>query len=142
MHEVDAAADLGKNRVQVYEAAMAIVRPQLESGKIKLLVVTNSVRAPTEPNLPTVKEAGHPALTFDGLVDLFGPTGMPLEIREKITSDIRTVAHKTIQDPLLITGQFLNVGGLDEFSHSIEEQRAAVTRFANELSIKQAQQSQ
>ena len=121
---------------------MAIVRPQLESGKIKLLVVTNSVRAPTEPNLPTVKEAGHPALTFDGLVDLFRPTGMPLEIREKITSDIRTVAHKTIQDPLLITGQFLNVSGLDEFSHSIEEQRAAVTRFANELSIKQAQQSQ
>jgi tripartite-type tricarboxylate transporter receptor subunit TctC len=138
---IDAANDLAENRVQVYEAAMAIVRPQLDSGKIKLLAVTNTVRAPTQPNLPTVKEAGHPALTFDGLVGLFGPTGMPLEIREKITSDIRAVADKTVQDRLLITGQFLNVGGPDEFGQSIEEQRATVTRFADELGFKQLQQS-
>ncbi len=49
---VDAANDLAEGRVQVYEAALAIVRPQLESGKIKLLAVTNSVRAPTQPNCP------------------------------------------------------------------------------------------
>ena len=67
---VDAANDLAEGRVQVYEAALAIVRPQLESGKIKLLAVTNSVRAPTQPNLPTVAEAGYPALTIDGLVGL------------------------------------------------------------------------
>jgi tripartite-type tricarboxylate transporter receptor subunit TctC len=136
---IDAGNDLAENRVQVYEAAMAIVRPQLDAGKIKLLAVTNSVRAPTQPNLPTVKEAGHPALTFDGLVGLFGPPGMPLETREKITSDIRAVADKTVQDRLLITGQFLNVGGPDEFGRSIEEQRATVAKFADELGIKQLQ---
>ena len=51
---VDAANDLAEGRVQVYESALAIVRPQLQSGKIKLLAVTNSVPAPTEPDLPTV----------------------------------------------------------------------------------------
>ena len=56
-----------------------------QSGKIKLLAVTNTARAPTEPNMPTVKEAGYPALTIDGLVGLFGPTGMPLELRQRIT---------------------------------------------------------
>ena len=59
---VDAANDLAEGRVQVYEAAFAIVRPQLESGKIKLLAITNSVHAPTLPKLPTVAEAGYPAL--------------------------------------------------------------------------------
>ena len=34
---VDAANDLAEGRVQVYESALAIVRPQLQSGKIKLL---------------------------------------------------------------------------------------------------------
>ena len=72
---VDAAKDLGENRVQVYVPALAIVRPQLNSGKIKLLAVTSTVRAPTQPDLPTVKEAGYPALTLDGLVGLFGQTG-------------------------------------------------------------------
>ena len=34
---VDAANDLAEGRVQVYEASLAIVRPQLQAGKIKLL---------------------------------------------------------------------------------------------------------
>jgi tripartite-type tricarboxylate transporter receptor subunit TctC len=132
---VDAANDLGEGRVQVYEAALAIVRPQLESGKIKLLAVTNSVRAPTQPNLPTVSEAGYPALTIDGLVGLFGPTGMPLELRERITSDIRAVVDKSIEDRLTTTGQLTNIGGPEEFGKSVDAQRAQVAAFAKALGI-------
>ncbi len=132
---VDAANDLAEGRVQVYEAALAIVRPQLQSGKIKLLAVTNTVRAPTEPNVPTVKEAGYPALSIDGLVGLFGPTGMPLELRERITADIRAVADETIKDRLATTGQLMNIGGPDEFAKSIDAQRAEVAAFAKELGI-------
>ena len=132
---VDAANDLAEGRVQVYEAALAIVRPQLESGKIKLLAVTNSVRAPTEPNLPTVAEAGYPALTIDGLVGLFGPTGMPLELRQHITADIRAVVDPTIEDRLTTTGQLTNIGGPEEFGKSVDEQRAKVAAFAKELGI-------
>ena len=132
---VDAANDLGEGRVQVYEAALAIVRPQLESGKIKLLAVTNSVRAPTQSNLPTVNEAGYPALTIDGLVGLFGPTGMPLELRERITSDIRAVVDKSIEDRLTTTGQLTNIGGPEEFGKSVDAQRAQVAAFAKALGI-------
>jgi tripartite-type tricarboxylate transporter receptor subunit TctC len=132
---VDAANDLAEGRVQVYEAALAIVRPQLESGKIKLLAVTNSVRAPTQPNLPTVAEAGYPALTIDGLVGLFGPTGMPLDLRQRITADIRAVVDPTIEDRLTITGQLTNLGGPEDFGKSIDEQRAKIADFAKQLGI-------
>jgi len=132
---VDAANDLSEGRVQVYEAALAIVRPQLESGKIKLLAVTNSVHAPTLPKLPTVAEAGYPALTIDGLVGLFGPTGMPLELRQRITADIRAVVDPTIEDRLTITGQLTNIGGPEEFGKSIDEQRAKIADFAKQLGI-------
>ena len=132
---VDAANDLAEGRVQVYESALAIVRPQLQSGKIKLLAVTNSVRAPTEPNLPTVAEAGYPALTIDGLVGLFGPTGMPLELRQRITADIRAVVDPTIEDRLTTTGQLTNIGGPEEFGKSVDEQRAKVAAFAKQLGI-------
>ena len=132
---VDAANDLAEGRVQVYELALAIVRPQLQSGKIKLLAVTNTVRAPSEPDLPTVKEAGQPALTVDGLVGLFGPTGMPLDLRQRITADIRAVADDTIKDRLSTSGQILNVGGPEEFATSIEQQRRQVADFAKQLGI-------
>jgi len=132
---VDAANDLAEGRVQVYESALAIVRPQLQSGKIKLLAVTNTVRAPGEPDLPTVKEAGQPALTVDGLVGLFGPPGMPLELRQRITADIRAVADDTIKERLSASGQMLNIGGPDEFAKSIDAQRTQVADFAKKLGI-------
>ena len=132
---VDAANDLAEGRVQVYESALAIIRPQLQTGKVKLLCVTNTVRAPTEPDLPTVQEAGHPALTIDGLVGLFGPPGMPLALRQRIAADIRAVADDTIKQRLVTTGQLLNVGGPEEFAKSIDEQRAQVAAFAKELGV-------
>jgi tripartite-type tricarboxylate transporter receptor subunit TctC len=132
---VDAANDLAENRVQVYEAALAIVRPQLDSGKIKLLAVTNTVRAPSVPILPTVQELGYPTLTVDGLVGLFGPSGMPLALRQRITTDIRAVADKTVEDRLTASGQLLNIGGPEEFAASTDEQRAKVSEVASELGI-------
>lgn len=136
---VDAAKDLGENRVQVYEAALAIVQPQLDSGKIKLLAVTNTQRTPAQPDVPTVQQAGFPALTIDGLVGLFGPPGMPLDLRKRITADFAAAADATIKDRLALTGQILNVGGPDEFAASIEDQRAKVAKFAESLGVKPMQ---
>ena len=136
---VDAAKDLGENRVQVYESALAIVQPQLDSGKITLLAVTNTQRTPAQPNVPTVQEAGFPALTIDGLVGLFGPPGMPLDLRKRITSDFAAAADATIKDRLALTGQILNIGGPEQFATSIEDQRAKVAKFAEALGIKPMQ---
>ncbi len=73
--------------------------------------MTNTVRAPNLPDLPTVTEAGYPGLTVDGLVGMFGPTGMSSALRDKITADVKAVADDTIKDRLMATGQLLNVGG-------------------------------
>ncbi|HXX50189.1 MAG TPA: tripartite tricarboxylate transporter substrate binding protein [Xanthobacteraceae bacterium] len=138
---VDAANDLAEGRVQVYESALAIVRPQLQSGKIKLLAVTNTVRAPSEPDVPTVEEAGQPALTIDGLVGLFGPADMPIALRRRIAADIAAVADDTIKERLVTTGQLLNIGGPEEFTKSIDAQRSQVEAFAKELGIAQMPQN-
>lgn len=135
---VEAANDLAEGRVHMYMAALAIVRPQLQTGNIKLLAVTNSIRAPAAPDVPTVKEAGYGELTFDGLVGLFGPLGMPNELRERIAADIRSVvaADPMIGERLAATGQMLNIGGPTEFARATEEQRDKVAAIAHELGMK------
>ncbi len=138
---VDAANDLAEGRVQFYESAFAIVRPQLQNGKIKVIAVTNTVRAPNLPDLPTVAEAGYPAMTVDGLVGVFGPTGMSGASRDKITADIKAVADDTIKERLAATGQLLNVGGAEEFAKSIDEQRNQVAQFAKKLGIDELPQN-
>ena len=136
---VEAANDLAEGRVQVYEAALAIVRPQLEAGRIKPLIMTNSVRAPTLPDIPTATQAGHPELAFDGLVGYFGPPGMAMELRERIAADVRAVTDASIESRLITTGQILNLGGPAEFTQSIEQQRARLAAIAKELGIKPSQ---
>jgi tripartite-type tricarboxylate transporter receptor subunit TctC len=132
---VEAANDLAENRVQVYESALAIARPQMLNGKIKMLAVTNTVRAPAYPDIPTVAQAGFPGLTVDGLVGMFGPAELPPAVRERIAADVKAVADKTIDERLATTGQIMNIGGAAEFAKSIEEQRAEVAKMAKSLGV-------
>jgi tripartite-type tricarboxylate transporter receptor subunit TctC len=103
------------------------------NGKIKMLAVTNTVRAPAYPDIPTVAQAGFPGLTVDGLVGMFGPAELAPAVRERIAADVKAVADKTIDDRLATTGQIMNIGSAAEFAKSIEEQRAEVAKMAKSL---------
>jgi len=132
---VEAANDLAEGRVQVYESALAIARPQMQSGKIRMLAVTNTQRTPAYPDIPTVAEAGFPGLTVDGLVGLFGPADMPLALRQRIAEDVRAVADKTVEARLATTGQLMNIGGPQDFEKSIDAQRAQIAEMAKRLGV-------
>jgi tripartite-type tricarboxylate transporter receptor subunit TctC len=112
----------------------------MQAGKIKPLAVTNSVRAPMLPDLPTVKEAGYPDLTLDGLVGFFGPSDMPDALRERIAADVRAVAaDPIIGERLAATAQILNIGGPAEFAAATDAQRARIAAAAADLGIKPTQ---
>jgi tripartite-type tricarboxylate transporter receptor subunit TctC len=137
---VQPATDAGEGRIHFYWGALAIVRPHLEGGKLKLLAVSNSVHAPDEPEIPTVAEAGFPSLTYDGLVGLFGPREMAADVRERIAADIEAVAgDPAIAARLLATGQLVSPGKPAEFAAAIDAQRAVVAEIAKEMGIKPAQ---
>jgi tripartite-type tricarboxylate transporter receptor subunit TctC len=132
--------DLGEGRIQAYVGALAIVQPHIQGGRVKPIAVTNSQRAPTYPNVPTVAEAGFPDLTFDGLTGLFGPRDMPNALRERIAADIKTaMADPTIITRLTATGQVVLPGGPAEFAASVDGQRKTLAAIATALGIKAAQ---
>ncbi len=126
-----AAADLAAGVIQVYMPAYAIVRPQVDAGKVKVLAVTNRERAPAIPDIPTVIEEGYPSLQFDGLVGLFGPPGIADEVRNKVAADVKEVAaDPEIVKRLTATGQIIAPGNAAEFAASIAEQRDQVAAVA------------
>ena len=134
---VHAMTDLAEGRIQFYWGALAIVRPHVQSGKVKLVAISNNIRAPDEPKIPTVGEAGFPELAFDGLVGLFGPRDMAEALRERIAADIKTVAaDPMIAARLITTGQVVSPGRPAEFAASIDAQRATVAAIAKDLGIK------
>jgi tripartite-type tricarboxylate transporter receptor subunit TctC len=138
---VEAANDLAQGRVHVYRSALAIIQAQFQAGKAKLLAMSNSVRAPAAPDIPTMAEAGYPYLELDGLVGLFGPPSMPMALRERLAADIKVVldSDPTIGERLVRSGQIVNPGGPDEFGKAIDQQRAAIAAAAKVIGIQPKQ---
>ena len=72
---------------------------------------------------------------------MFGPTGTPNELRERIAADIRAVVatDPVIGERLTATGQILNIGGPAEFGQATQEQRDKVAAIAKDLGVKPTQ---
>jgi tripartite-type tricarboxylate transporter receptor subunit TctC len=133
---VEAINDLAEGRIQAFVGAYAIMRPRVQSGKVKVIALTNRQHAASLPDIPTAAEAGYKSLEFDGLVGLFGPRGMPLAVREHIAADIREI----LDDPSVVarltaTGQVVNPGTPAEFAAALADQRAAVAAIGKTLGI-------
>jgi tripartite-type tricarboxylate transporter receptor subunit TctC len=126
-----ALSDLGEGRIHAAATAIATLAPQVQAGRVRLLMVVNRVRSPLAPDVPTAAEAGYPELTFDGVVGFYGTRDMPAEIIDRVAVDIAAVAS----DPALAArlaslGSVLRVGTPAEFAAAIEEQRAKIAAIA------------
>jgi tripartite-type tricarboxylate transporter receptor subunit TctC len=134
---VQAITDLAENRIQFYSAAYAITRPQIAAGRIRLLAVSNTERAPVIKDTPTVAELGYPGLDFDGLVGVYGPRNMPADRRAKIAADFIAAANEPeIHAKLEGTGQLVRPGGADVFQASINRMRQGLDKTARILGVK------
>jgi len=101
--------------------------PAIESGKARLLMVTNRQRSPIASDVQTAEEAGFPELTFEGVVGFFGGRDLPVALRDRIAGDIAAVAEGSeISSRLRPLGIALRIGTPAQFSAAIEEQRAKV----------------
>jgi tripartite-type tricarboxylate transporter receptor subunit TctC len=129
--------DLGEGRIQAYVGALAIVQPHIQAGRVKLIAVTNSERAPTQKDTPTVTQAGFPDLTFDGLIGLFGPRDMPTATRDRIAADIKEVlADPGVASKLTATGQVVSPGTGADFKASMDAQSKKLAAVVKQLGIK------
>jgi len=138
---LQAPNDLAENRIQLLSSSLAIVTPLMQAGKVKVLAVTGRRRAPSAPEVPTVAEAGFPALVMESIGGIFGPRGMPLATREQIAADVRAAvaSDPTIAAKLEATGQVVDVRGPTEFAAGIKELNEQLAGIAKVLGMKAAQ---
>jgi tripartite-type tricarboxylate transporter receptor subunit TctC len=58
-------------------------KEQVRAGKFRLLVITSDQRLKSFPDVPTLKEKGHPFAVYSGLC-FVGPLGMPAAVVQRI----------------------------------------------------------
>ena len=137
----EAVNDLINDRIQLYSSAYAIVRPQAQGGKVKLLAVQARNRVPGL-DLPTVGELGFAGLNFEGLVGIIAArsSNLPTAARDRIAADVKTVSKDPLIAERLASTAQLNVpGDAAEFEASIDEQVKQLAAAAKLLGIKPKQ---
>lgn len=137
---VRAASDLGEDRLQLLITSYAILKPHVETGKVKILAVTSRERSESAPDTPTVLEEGFGALEMTPLTGLFGPRGMPRDLRDRIARDVAdALSDPTVASRIAVTGQNVRPGGPAEFAQALDAQVARAAEVANVLGIKSAE---
>ena len=63
--------------------------PYIQAGKFTALAVTNSERAKTLPDVPTLKELGYGSATLDPWFAVYGPAGLPAGVRTTLSDTIQ-----------------------------------------------------
>jgi len=139
---VQALNDLAEGRIQLYVAALAIMRPQVQAGKVKIIAVTNNERPPIMPDVPTAVEAKHPQLAVDGLIGLFGIRGMPDDLKNRIAADIKEAASDPeVAAKINATAQIVRPGGPDEFAKELDNQIKVISEAAAAAGVKRMLQN-
>jgi len=120
-----AVQDLAEGRLDCTVVTLATLMGVIQTGKVRLLAVTNGKRAPVLPDVPTAIEAGFPELHFEGLVGLFGSRTMPADRRDRIAADVlAAAAEPVVAERFAALGQIARARASAEFAAAIEMQRA------------------
>jgi len=132
-----ALQDLGEGRIDVGVHALGVIVPLVQAGRARLLAIASDVRAPLAHDVPTAMEAGYPELRMDGVVGFYGKRGMPEALRDRIASDVRTVASDPIiRERLAAVGQAARPGTAAEFTALLDQYRRRLADLAKAIDYK------
>jgi tripartite-type tricarboxylate transporter receptor subunit TctC len=99
--------DLLAGQIPMLVPAMTnIVLEHHRAGKLRIIAVTHGKRLAAAPEIPTAVEHGLTDLVAPNFIGLYGPTGIPKEVVETVSSaNLKLLAEKSYQD-LLVSGTF------------------------------------
>ena len=92
-----AATDLMGGQVTMMFEQMYASMPSIKSGRMRALAITSKTRSALLPDVPTMAEAGYPAIEVLNWQGIVGPKGLPAEIIKILNA----AGNKALQDPEL-----------------------------------------
>lgn len=86
-----ALVDLVSGQVQMSFDTMPSVLGQIKSGKLRPLAVTSAQRNPQLPQVPTMAEAGLPAVEIGAWYGIYMPAITPKAVQQKVHDEVNKV---------------------------------------------------
>jgi tripartite-type tricarboxylate transporter receptor subunit TctC len=115
------ATDLMGGQVDMMFEQMYAAMPSIKGGRLRALAITSKSRSPLLPEIPTMGEAGFPAVEVLNWQGIVGPKGLPAEV----VKTLNIAGNKALQDPE-VRAKMLDQG--NEIAGGTPEQFAALIK--------------
>jgi tripartite-type tricarboxylate transporter receptor subunit TctC len=115
----------------------ATTLPHVRTGRLRALAVTSSTRLASEPEIPTVAEAGVPGYETVLWHGLIGPKGMPRAVVERLNAEVsRVLQLKETGEQLQNDGVSPAGGTPEQFLTTISREIEVWRRVVNDAGVK------
>lgn len=133
----EAIVDVMGGRVDTYFAPVSAGLPYIQSGKLRALAVTTAKRSSQLPNVPTMAEAGVPGFEFLLWFGLWGPSGIPAPIVDRIRKGFTTaLADSGVREKLATLGNDVIIMTPAEFTKFVRREITDTARIFKAAGIK------
>jgi len=133
----DAITDVVGGRVDTYFSPISAGLPFIQGGKLRALAITSAKRSSQLPDVPTIAESGVPNFEFILWFGLWGPTGIPNPIVNKIRKDFgAALQDKGVREKLATLGNDVITMTPAQFRKYVESQIAETATIFKAAGIK------
>jgi len=116
---------------------VAEMSPYIQSGKLRLLVVTSPQRDDLVPDVPTMKEVGYPELEATNWSGLVIASAVPVEIARRLNTEIvRALNLAEVRDLLKTQAIRATPSTPEEFANLLRTDAARYAKIAREANVK------
>ena len=131
-----AATDLIGGQVDMMFMQMYEAMPMSKAGKLRALAITSAKRSPLQPDVPTMGEAGFPAVEVLNWQGLIGPKGMSAALVKQLNEVAnKAILSPSVKDVLLSQGNELGGGTPEQFAAFIKSETVKWTKVVKDAKI-------
>ena len=131
-----AATDLIGGQVDMMFMQMYEAMPMSKAGKLRALAITSAKRSPLQPDVPTMGEAGFPAVEVLNWQGLIGPKGMSAALVKQLNEVAnKAILSPSVKDVLLSQGNELGGGTPEQFAAFIKTETVKWTKVVKDAKI-------
>lgn len=129
--------DLMGGQIPVSFDTVVAASPQLKAGKVRVLAVAMNKRSALLPNVPTMAEAGYPAVDMNAWLAVVVPKGVPAPVKARLEKALATLmANPEIVDKLKAAGFEPGYAAIPDWSGMVTAEIARMKALAERSQIK------
>ena len=130
------ATDLMGGQVESMFEQMYAAMPSIKGGRLRPLAITSKKRSPLFPDIPTMAEAGFPAVEVLNWQGLIGPKGLPPDIIALLNkAGNAALQDKELRELMLSQGNEIAGGAPQDFAALITAERPRWAKVVKDAKI-------